>query len=145
MDLSLPCGGSARSSRRLLLECEARRGRGQALLAEGNGELWPHLQKITLEAYTASHPVAELKASKRLPRQVKARSSQYLNNWIEPDHRRVKQRLRPMLGLKKFRNAVVTISGVELAQKIKKCQFQTGKLGGTSDSLAELWNAALVA
>ncbi|MGA2580770.1 MAG: IS6 family transposase, partial [Bryobacteraceae bacterium] len=40
-----------------------------------------------------------------------------------------KQRLRPMLGLKSFRTAAVVISGIELAEKIKKKQFQISKLG----------------
>jgi putative transposase len=64
-----------------------------------------------------------------LPCRVKVRSSQYLNNLAELDHRRVKQRIRLMLGFKRFDNAVVTISGIELAEKIKKQQFKTGKLG----------------
>jgi transposase-like protein len=80
---------------------------------------------------------------KELPRRVKVRSNQYLTHLIEQDNRRVKQRLRSMLGLKKFQNAVVTLSEIELAQKIKKGQFQTGELGGRSESPAELWNAAL--
>ena len=33
------------------------------------------------------------------------RSSKYLNNLIEQDHRRIKQRLRPILGLKSFETA----------------------------------------
>src|SRR5215469_7289229 len=87
--------------------------------------------KITLDAYAASHrAVREMKEAGELPRCVKVRSSQYLNNLIEQDHRRVKQRIRPMLGFKRFDNAVVTISGIELAEKIKKGQFKTGKLGG---------------
>jgi len=62
--------------------------------------------KITLDAYAASHrAVAELKASGELPKRVRVRTSKYLNNTIEQDHRRVKQRLRPMLGLKSFRTA----------------------------------------
>jgi hypothetical protein len=36
-----------------------------------------------------------------------------------------------MLGLKRFDNAVVTISGIELAEKIKKNQFKFGKLGAS--------------
>ena len=59
--------------------------------------------------------------------------------------RRVKQRIRPMLGFKRFDNAVVTISGIELAEKIKKGQFKTGKLGGCDATMTELWNAALAA
>jgi hypothetical protein len=58
---------------------------------------------------------------------VPVRTSKYLNNLIEQDHRRVKQRLRPMLGLKSLRTAAVVISGIELAEKIKKKQFHMSK------------------
>jgi transposase-like protein len=86
--------------------------------------------KITLDAYAASHrAVREMKETGELPRRVRVRSSQYLNNLIEQDHRRIKQRIRPMLGFKRFDNATVTISGIELAEKIKKGQFMTGKFG----------------
>jgi transposase-like protein len=76
---------------------------------------------------------------------VKVRSSQYLNNLVEQDHRRVKQRIRFMLGFKRFDNAAVTISGIELAEKIKKAQDTTGKLGGRKATMSELWNAVLAA
>ena len=50
--------------------------------------------KITLDAYAASHrAVADLKESGELPKRVKVRSCKYLNNIVEQDHRRVKQRL----------------------------------------------------
>jgi transposase-like protein len=102
--------------------------------------------KITLDAYAASHrAVREMKEDGELPGRVKVRSSQYLNNLVEQDHRRVKQRIRPMLGFKRFDNAIVTISGIELAEKIKKGQFKTGKLGGCDATMTELWNAALAA
>ena len=102
--------------------------------------------KITLDAYAASHrAVREMKEDGELPQRVRVRSSQYLNNLIEQDHRRVKQRIRPMLGFKRFDNAVITISGIELAEKIKKGQFKTGKLGGAQATMSELWNAALAA
>jgi transposase-like protein len=102
--------------------------------------------KITLYAYAASHrAVREMKEMGELPQRVRVRSSQYLNNLIEQDHRRVKQRIRPMLGFKRFDNAAITISGIELAEKIKKGQFKTGKLGGHRATMSELWNAALAA
>ena len=41
----------------------------------------------------------------------------------EQDHRRVKGRLRPMLGFKTFYNARRAIIGIELARKIHKRQF----------------------
>jgi transposase-like protein len=101
--------------------------------------------KITLDAYAASHrAVREMKETGELPRRVKVRSSQYLNNLVEQDHRR-KQRIRPMLGFKRFDYAAVTISGIELAEQIKKGQFKTGKFGKRKATMSELWNAALAA
>jgi transposase-like protein len=74
---------------------------------------------ITLDGYAASHrAVDKLKAAGRLPRQVQVRSCKYLNNVVEQDHRRIKQRIRPMLGFKRFEAAAVTIRGIELAAKI---------------------------
>ena len=102
--------------------------------------------KVTLDAYAASHrAVADLKGEGELPKRVVVRSSKYLNNLIEQDHRRIKQRLRPMLGLKSFKTAEVVISGIELAEKIKKGQFKIGKLGGCRATLPEIWQAALAA
>jgi transposase-like protein len=76
---------------------------------------------ITLDGYAASHrAVAKLKAAGRLPRRLRVRSCKYLNNVIEQDHRRIKQRLRPMLGFKRFETAAVTIRGIELVEKLKK-------------------------
>ena len=51
------------------------------------------------------------------------------NSQIRSDHRRIKQQLRPMLGLKSFETATIVISGIELAEKIKKGQFKIAKLG----------------
>ncbi len=81
--------------------------------------------KITLDSYATSHlAVADLKQSGELPK-------------------RVRVRFGPTLGLKSFRNAAVVISGIELAEKIKKDQFKTGKLGGNKLRMPEIWQAAL--
>ncbi len=99
--------------------------------------------KVTLDAYAASHrAVADLKRAGELPKRVVVLSSKYLNNLIEQDHRRIKQRLRPMLGLKSFQTAEIVISGIELAERIKKGQF---KLGGRGATPPEIWRAALAA
>ena len=76
---------------------------------------------------------------------IKFKQIEFFRHYEEQDHRRVKQRIRPMLGFKRFGNAMVTISGIELAEKIKKGQFKTGKLGGRNATMTELWNAALAA
>ena len=79
---------------------------------------------ITLDGYAASHrAVTNLKESGRLPRRLRVRSCKYLNNVVEQDHRRIKQRVRPMLGFSRFETATVTIRGIELAEKIKKQQL----------------------
>jgi transposase-like protein len=102
-------------------------------------------EKITIDGYAATHTaVGELKESKTLPINVLVRTSKYLNNLIEQDHRRVKQRVYPMLGFKEFRNAAVTIRGVELSQKIKKEQFETTELE-LEGAREELWQAVLAA
>jgi transposase-like protein len=68
-----------------------------------------------------------------------------LNNLIEQDHRRIKQRLRPMLGLESFSTAAVVISGIALAEKIRKGQFQIRKLGGATARMPKIWQAAIAA
>ena len=103
-------------------------------------------EKITLDGYEASHrAVAELQAEGVLPFGVEVRTSRYLNNLIEQDHRRVKQRYYPMLGFKSFSNAAVTLSGIELAQKIKKGQFNTASISHAGARVPQLWEAVLAA
>ena len=80
-----------------------------------------------------------------LPAQVLVRRSKYLNNLIEQDHRRVKQRVYPMLGFKRFENAAITISGIELAQKIKKGQFGTTQMRLEEAQAQQLLEAVLAA
>ena len=99
---------------------------------------------ITLDAYAASHrAVGELKSEGSMSRRVRIRSSKYLNNVVEQDHRRVKQRIRPMLGFKRFDTATITISGIELAEKIKKAQFKIARLAGRSATAPAIWEAVL--
>src|ERR1700746_187136 len=101
---------------------------------------------ITLDGCAASHrAVAELKAAGTLPRRVRIRSCKYLNNVIEQDHRRIKHRIRPMLGCERFETAAVTIRGIELAAKIKKDQFNLRPLTGKPATAPELWAAVLAA
>jgi transposase-like protein len=104
-------------------------------------------RSITLDGSSATHTaVAELKKGGVLRPETKVWTSKYLNNIIEQDHRRVKQRVYPMLGFKDFRNAVVTISGIELAQKIRKRQFDTSAVIVREVATARhVWEAVLAA
>ena len=97
---------------------------------------------ITLDGYAASHrAVAKLKAAGTLPPRVRVRSCKYLNNIVEQDHRRIKQRIRPMIGFKRFDTATVTIRGIELAEKIKKDQFNLERLVGKQATAPKTWAA----
>lgn len=101
---------------------------------------------ITLDGYQASHRAArELLGEHRRGQQTKIRSSKYLNNLIEQDHRSIKLRLDPMLGLKRFRRAQITITGIELMHRIRKGQFKLGKLGVKGKTAPEVWSAVLAA
>ena len=81
--------------------------------------------------------MAKLKEVGTFPRRVQVRSCKYLNNVVEQDHRRIKQRIRPMLGFKRFETAAVTIRGIELAAKIKKQQFDLKFLTGNATTAPE--------
>jgi transposase-like protein len=61
-------------------------------------------KRITLDGYPATHSaVTELKQSGVLRRQTKIRTSKYLNNLIEQDHRRVKRAHLPDVGVQEVR------------------------------------------
>jgi transposase-like protein len=101
-------------------------------------------QTITFDGYTASHrAVRELKDEGSLPANAKLRSSKYLNNLIEQDHRSVKWRIAVMLVLKGFRHAAVTISGIELNYRVRKDQFGLQRLGVQGGAAPAICNAVL--
>ena len=103
-------------------------------------------QKITLDGYAASHvAVAELQEEGILPAKLLVRTNRYLNNMIEQDHRRVKQRVRPMLGCKRFDHAALTISGIELVHQIKKGQFDISALCPPQTRTPQMWESVLAA
>jgi transposase-like protein len=78
-------------------------------------------EKMTPDGYAASQAaVAERQEDDVRSTDLTVRTNNYLNSVIEQDHRRVKQRVRPMRGCKCFAHAAVTISGIELIHQIKK-------------------------
>ena len=104
-------------------------------------------ETITLDGHPATHSaVAGLGQIGVLRPQAKARTSKYLNNLVEQDHGRVKQRVYPVPGLKKFGSAAVTISGVEFVRKIEEGQFDIPKSGGAGGARTpRVWEAVLAA
>src|SRR5258708_6840603 len=78
-----------------------------------------------------------------LTEDTKVRTSKYLNNLIEQDHRNVKARTNVMLGFKRFRNAAITLAGIELMHCIRKGQFNLVKLSLKDTAAPAVWNAVL--
>ena len=103
--------------------------------------------RITLDGCPATHAaVAELKQEGVLPCETKIRASKYLNNIVGQDHRRVKQRIYPMLGFKSLANAGATISGMELVQKVREGQFDMAEFKSRAGGrVPQVWEAVLAA
>ena len=108
-----------------------------------NGVPWP--EKINVDGNSATHRGLRLLAIEDHRWQnVEVRARRYLNNVVEQDHRAVKQRCAPMLGLKSFRSAAITLAGIELAHRIRKQQYSVhSKATGRTRSLKDSWTAAL--
>jgi hypothetical protein len=53
-----------------------------------------------------------------------------------------RRRLRPMLGLKSYGHAALTVAGVELLHRIRKNQFALSRLRVRGSSTPEIRNAA---
>jgi putative transposase len=71
-------------------------------------------------------------------RPVIIRTSKYLNNRIEQDHRRIKRRIRLMLGFKSPKAADIILSGVELVHMMRKRQARFAY--NPAPTLAEQFN-----
>ena len=55
----------------------------------------------------------------------------------------MKHRVAAMLGFKRFRNAALTIAGIELMHRIRKGQFALGHLGLHGRAAPAAWDAVL--
>jgi hypothetical protein len=105
---------------------------------------WP--TKLNLDGNAASHRALRVLRQENPDWQfVEIRSRRYLNNIVEQDHRAIKRRCAPMLAMKSFRTAAITLVGVELAHRIRKSQFTFGSRGPHQfSSLKHAWARALV-
>jgi transposase-like protein len=57
----------------------------------------------------------------------------------------VKQRVRSMLGFKRFDHTAITISGIELVHQIKKGQFDLSVLCTPHSHTPQIWEVVLTA
>jgi len=103
---------------------------------------WP--RTVNLDGNAASHLALRLLGQEDARwRCVTVRDRQYLNNIIEQDHRAIKGRCASMLGFKSPQTAAITLSGIELAHRIRKGQFSIGGGSQRDLSLKQLWEGAL--
>ncbi|MCB8883794.1 IS6 family transposase [Acidisoma cellulosilytica] len=100
----------------------------------------------TLDGYAASHrAVHEMKEDGLLAAGTKLRSSKYLNNLIEQNHRGMKARTGPTLGFERFKTASITLAGIELMRRVYEGQFNLRKLSIEGTTTPAIWNAVLEA
>jgi putative transposase len=103
------------AAKRFLRKALERHGRPDRIVIDGS--------QTNHEAIVSCDGESRLRErSRRCLKPIRIRKSQYLNNRIEQDHRRVKRRVRPMLGFKSFPSATATLAGIELVHMMRKRQ-----------------------
>jgi transposase-like protein len=103
------------AAKRFMRKALARHGRPDRIIIDGS--------QTNREAIVSCDAENRLRdRSRRVLTAIRIRSSKHLNNRIEQDHRRIKRRVRPMLGFKSFSSAAVTLSGIEMVHMMRKRQ-----------------------
>lgn len=103
------------AAKRFIRKAFARHGRPERIVIDGS--------QTNHEAIIACDGESRLRnRSRRLLKPIRIRQSQYLNNRIEQDHRRIKRRIRSMLGFKSTASAATILSGIEMVHMMRKRQ-----------------------
>src|SRR4029079_19335212 len=116
------------AAKRFLSRALKQHGRPERIVIDGS--------QTNREAILACDTATRLQdLSRRELKPIQIRQSRYLNNCIEQDHRRIKRRVRPMLGFKSMDSARAILSGIEMIHMIRKGQAKCAK--NPQPSLAE--------
>ncbi len=116
------------AAKRFLRMALKRHGRPERIVIDGS--------QTNREAILSSDAESRLRdRSRRQLKPIRIRQSRYLNNRIEQDHRAVKRRIRPMLGLKSITSARAILGGIEMVHMIRKGQAKHAQI--PQPSLAE--------
>nr|WP_309402197.1 IS6 family transposase [Aminobacter niigataensis]WMD00137.1 IS6 family transposase [Aminobacter niigataensis] len=103
------------AAKRFLRKALERHGRPNRIVIDGS--------QTNYEAIISCDAESRLRDQSRRPlKPIRIRQSQYLNNRIEQDHRRIKRRVRTMLGFKAFPAATATLGGIEMVHMMRKRQ-----------------------
>jgi transposase-like protein len=92
----------------------------------------------------ADRPQKEF-AKEVLPTDLTVRTNTYINNRVKQDYRKVKPRVRPMLGFKRFAHTGITITGIERVHQIHNSQFDGTALCSSATRTRHIWDAVLAA
>ena len=104
-----------RAAKRFLRKAFQRHGRAERIVIDGS--------QTNREAIISCDSESRLRdRSRRSLKPIRIRQSQYLNNRIEQDHRRIKRRIQSMLGFKSEANAAIILSGIEMIHMMRKRQ-----------------------
>ena len=103
------------AAKRFMRKALSRHGRPDRIVIDGS--------QTNQEAIIACDGESRLQdRTARNLKPIRIRRSQYLNNRIEQDHRRIKRRVRPMMGFKAFSSATATLAGIEMVHMMRKRQ-----------------------
>lgn len=103
------------SATRFFRKALARHGRPERVVIDGS--------QTNHEAIVSCDTTNRLQdRSRRRLKPIRIRKSKYLNNRIEQDHRRIKRRIRPMLGFQSPASAAIILSGIEMIHMMRKRQ-----------------------
>jgi transposase-like protein len=103
------------AAKRFLRKALARHGRPERIVIDGSQTNFEAIVKCDSENRL-------LERSRRSLKSIRIRQSPYLNNWIEQDHRRIKHRVRSMLGFKSPVSAAIIVYGIEMLHMMRKRQ-----------------------
>ncbi len=134
----------ATRTEKILDSDQTRCGCGQTLLPQGDGESLRTTRHYArcLRRFASSDQGIEISGKHSPSRSDTLQSN--LNNVVKQDHRRSNSEYGRCSDSNEFDYVAVTVSGIEFVEKNKKHQFMTGKSGGRSATVPELWNAVLV-
>ncbi|NGN44648.1 IS6 family transposase [Mesorhizobium sp. CGMCC 1.15528] len=103
------------AAKRFFRKAFARHGRPERIVIDGS--------QTNHEAIISCDAENRLRdRSRRSLKPIRIRRSRYLNNRIEQDHRRIKRRIRSMLGFKSMASAEIILSGIEMVHMMRKRQ-----------------------
>jgi putative transposase len=103
------------AAKRFFNKALERHGRPDRVVIDGSQTNWEAI--VSCDATNRL-----LDRSQRKLKPITIRKSPYLNNRIEQGHRRIKRRVRPMLGFKSPISAGFILSGIEMVHMMRKRQ-----------------------